>query len=119
MTNVLLADDDARYRRTLRDLLNAEADIEVVGEAENGTEAISEVERLMPDVLLVDVKMPQTNGIEVTRRVHSAHPEIRVIAVSMYAERMFAEAMRAAGASAYLRKDEPFSKLCAAIRRKV
>lgn len=117
MITVLLVDDHARFRHTVHRLLDSEADIRVVGEAANGPEAMSAVERLKPDVLVVDVEMPGFSGLQVTRRVRSSHPEIRIVALSLYDDEQFRDAMRDAGASAFVRKDEPFASLCAAIRR--
>ena len=103
-------------RQGLSSLLQFEEDIEVVGEAENGQQAVELARQQSPDVIIMDVNMPVMGGIEATRILGQELPQIKVIALSMHAERDTAEAMRQAGAVAYLTKGGPSEDLIAAIR---
>ena len=114
--SVLLVDDHRIMRQGLSSLLEFEEDIEVVGEAENGRQAVELARQHAPDVIIMDVNMPVMNGIEATRILSRELPQIKVIALSMHAERDTAEAMRQAGAVAYLTKGGPSEDLIAAIR---
>jgi DNA-binding NarL/FixJ family response regulator len=114
--SVLLADDHQIVRDGLRSLLAKEPDIEVIGEAENGQEAIDLSRELCPDVVVMDIGMRELNGIEATRRLVEICPGTRVVALSMHADRRYVSEMLAAGASAYLLKDGAFDELAAAIR---
>jgi DNA-binding NarL/FixJ family response regulator/signal transduction histidine kinase len=114
---VLLADDHAVTRQGLRQLLGAEPDIRIVGEATSGLEAIELASRLRPDVLLMDVSMPRLNGVDATRAIHNAHPEISIIGLSMFDDEERAHAMRDAGAVDYVTKSAAINDLIAAIRR--
>lgn len=105
MIRVVLVDDHPEVRRTLRGLLARDDRFEVVGEAGNGEEAVRLAHLLAPDVVVMDIVMPTVDGIEATRRIVSAHPEVKVLALSMFAERRFAEEMLFAGASGYLLKE--------------
>ena len=103
--HVLIADDHSLYREGVRKMLSVAQDIEIVGEATNGDEAIAQALALQPDVILMDLKMPGLNGIEATRRILYASPRIGVLVLTMFEtdETVFA-AMRA-GARGYLLKD--------------
>ncbi len=114
--SVLLVDDHRIMRQGLSSLLQFEEDIEVVGEAENGRQAVELAHQHAPDVIIMDVNMPVMDGIEATRIVTKEMPRIKVIALSMHQERDTAEAMRQAGAVAYLTKGGPSDDLIAAIR---
>lgn len=113
---VLLADDHRMMLEGLTRLLKGEADIEIVGEAQDGLKAMEEALRIRPDVVVMDANMPELNGIEATRRIRAKAPEVRVIGLSMYQTEDRAEAMREAGAEAYLSKDGPSHALIEAIR---
>jgi CheY-like chemotaxis protein len=113
---VLLADDHQVMRRGLARLLQEELDIEVVGEADDGRTAVELARQTLPDVIVMDVSMPRMNGIEATRILSTDLPDIRVIGLSMYGEADRAQAMRDAGAVAYLNKCDPSEDLIAAIR---
>jgi CheY-like chemotaxis protein/anti-sigma regulatory factor (Ser/Thr protein kinase) len=113
---VLLADDHATMREGLARLLGEERDIEVVGQAADGQEAVRLAATLHPDVVLMDVSMPGLNGIEATRAIHDDSPDVRVIGLSMFEEAERAQAMRDAGADLYLTKSGPAADLLAAIR---
>ena len=113
---VVLTDDDAGMREGLRSLLAEHPDIEVVGDAADGQSAIDRARELEPAIVVMDVEMPGMGGIEATRRVLAALPSIRVIGLSLHEDRHFAAAMRAAGASGYLRKDRLHEELAQALR---
>jgi DNA-binding NarL/FixJ family response regulator len=115
-TTFILADDHAIFRDGLRALLSAEPDFKIVGEAPNGRLAVELAARLCPDIVLMDIAMPDLNGIEATRRILHADPKIRVLALSMYADRHFVRAMLDAGASAYVIKTAASRDLLTAIR---
>ncbi len=115
---VLLADDHEIVREGLRSLLSDEHDIEVVGEAANGREAVDQAYRLQPDVVIMDVVMPLINGDDATRQIKTHLPRTRVIALSMYEEPDMVEKMRRAGAESYILKTAPSEELLAALRGK-
>jgi len=108
---ILLADDHKIMREGLRSLLEKKPDIEVVAEAEDGRKAVQLARRLRPDVVIMDVSMPDMNGIEATRRVISESPGVKVIALSIHSDRRFVAEMFRAGASGYLLKDCAFDEL--------
>ena len=113
---VLLAEDHQIVREGLRKLLESEHDIEVVGEANDGVNAVELARQLLPDVVVMDVTMPRMNGVEATLRIVSEMPAVRVISLSMHNEIEIASAMADAGATAYLSKSGPMESLLAAIR---
>ena len=113
---VILADDHKIFRDGLRTLIEKEG-MEVVGEAENGRNAIKLAEKLMPDLIIMDVSMPDMNGIEATRRIIAAIHDVKVIALSMHSDRRFVLGMLEAGASGYLLKDCAFGELASAINQ--
>jgi DNA-binding NarL/FixJ family response regulator len=113
---VLLADDHNIVREGFRSLIDAESDMEVAGEAGDGREAVSLARRLKPDVIVMDVRMPELNGVEATRQIVTEMSSIRVIGLSMHLERHFVSEMLKAGASGYLLKDCPSQELITAIR---
>jgi two-component system response regulator NreC len=102
---VLIADDHAVMRQSLIQALKSEADVEVVGEASDGGTAVQLAKQLHPDVILMDIVMPQVNGIEATRRIVAECPRVRVIGLSVHDSRAYADGMRRAGACAYVLKD--------------
>jgi PAS domain S-box-containing protein len=113
---VLLADDHAVMREGLARLIGEEADMEVVGQARDGNEAVRLAATLQPDVVLMDVSMPGLDGVEATRAIHGDLPHIRIIGLSMFEETERAQAMRDAGAECFLTKSGPAADLLAAIR---
>jgi len=112
---IILVDDHAIFREGLRALLEGEQGMEVVAEADNGREAVRLAQELSPDVVVMDLTMPGINGVEATRRIISAAPKIKVIALSMHADRRRVADMLAAGASGYLLKSSVFDELIEAI----
>lgn len=113
---VLLVDDHKIVRDGLKSMLLKQLDIEVVGEAEDGREALESVHTLQPDVVVMDIAMQKLNGVDATREIVAAHPHTRVIGLSMHSESRYISEMLAAGASGYLLKDCAFDELATAIR---
>jgi DNA-binding NarL/FixJ family response regulator/anti-sigma regulatory factor (Ser/Thr protein kinase) len=113
---VLLADDHMIVRQGLAQLLRAEADMEVVGEAADGRAAVNLAHQTLPDVVIMDVSMPILNGVEATRLIHAQLPQVRVIGLSMFQEAERARAILEAGAVQYISKSGPSDLLVAAIR---
>src|ERR1700686_3930404 len=116
MLRILLADDHAMVRKGFRLILEAQPDMEIVGEAGNGREAIEEAERSHPDVIVMDVAMPELNGIEATRRLVASAPRTRVLALSMHKDSVYVREILRAGARGYLLKDSIDSDLVNAVR---
>jgi DNA-binding NarL/FixJ family response regulator len=113
---VLVADDHTILRSGLRMMLNAQPDIEVIGEASDGRQAISEAERLTPDVILMDITMPTVSGIEATRQIKRLLPDVKVLILTMHEnEEYLFQALRA-GASGYILKEAADTELITAIR---
>jgi two-component system response regulator NreC len=115
-TKILIADDHQIVRQGLRFLLEKESDLKVVAEAENGRMTVRLARELNPGLIIMDVAMPDLNGIEATRQIIAELPGTKVIALSMYADRRFVVNMLKAGASGYLLKDCAFEELIRAIR---
>ena len=113
---ILLADDHAVVRQGFKMILAAQPDMEIVGEAANGREAVELAEQLRPDVVVMDVSMPELNGIEATRRLASSVPHARVVALSMHKDSVYVREILRAGARGYLLKDSGAADLVAAIR---
>ena len=113
---VVLADDHRIVRHGLRSLLEKERDIEVVAEAANGREAVHLARELRPDVVVMDLSMPDLNGIEATRQVLEEDPDAKVLALSMHSDKRFVAGVLSAGASGYLLKDCALDELVRAIR---
>ena len=113
---VLLVDDHKIVREGLRALLEGEGDFEVVGEAGDGLEAIGLVSDLRPDIVVMDISMPGMDGVEATRRIRAGEPEVKVVALSIHAEKQFVAGMIRAGAWGYLLKTEAARDLVQAIR---
>lgn len=114
---VVIADDDALIRDVLRDVLDAESDIEVVAAGCNVDEAIELVEQHQPDVAVLDVRMPGGRGTTAALAITRRFPHVRLIALSAYAESPTQESMTAAGVSAYLVKGVPNTHIVSAVRQ--
>jgi len=113
---VLLADDHTIVREGLRALLEIESDIEVVGEAETGRQAVRRTQRLLPEVVVIDIAMPQLNGLEATRQILKAVPATRVLILSAHRDDEYVEEAIRIGAAGYLIKQTSAHVLPAAIR---
>jgi len=113
---VLLADDHTVVRQGLRSLLAAESDIEVVGEAENGRQAVQLTRKLLPDVLVMDIAMPKLNGLEATRQVVRDSPATKVLILSSYSDDEYVHQLTGAGAAGYLIKQTAADDLILAVR---
>jgi two-component system response regulator NreC len=116
LIKILLADDHALVRQGFRMILEAQADMEIVGQAGNGNEAVDLAEKLKPDVVIMDVAMPELNGIEATRRLAASLPRTRVLALSMHKDSVYVREILRAGARGYLLKDSGDADLVAAVR---
>jgi DNA-binding NarL/FixJ family response regulator len=114
---IVIADDHKLMREGLSSLLNQQPDIQVVGQATNGREAVQLTERETPDVVVMDVSMPDLNGIDATRQIISRLPRTKVIALSMHSDRQFVAEMFRVGARGYLLKDSAFEDLTRAISK--
>ncbi len=112
---IMVVDEHKIVREGLATLIAKQPNMEIVGEATDGREALALVERKTPDLILMDVTMPNLNGIEATRRIKSKNPEIEIIALSLHSERQFVLGMIRAGASGYLIKQCTFDELVLAI----
>ena len=115
-TRILLADDHAVVRHGFRMILDAQPDFEVVGEVANGREAVEQATALQPDVVIMDVTMPELNGIEATRRIAEVAPRARVLALSMHRDSVYVREILRAGARGYLLKDSSEGDLVFAVR---
>jgi two-component system response regulator NreC len=112
---ILLADDHKLLREGLRALIEEQQNMTVIAEAENGRSAVQLAARLSPDIIVMDISMPGLNGIDATRRIAAEFPGVKVIALSMHADRNFVVEMFKAGAMGYLLKDCAFEELIRAI----
>ena len=113
---IIIADDHGIVRQGLQSLLEQEPDMEVVGEAEDGRKALSLVRELGPDILVMDITMPNLNGIDATRRIVSEFPGVKIIALSIHSGKRFVADMLKAGASGYVVKECLAKELVRAIR---
>jgi DNA-binding NarL/FixJ family response regulator len=116
MTSVLLCDDQALVRVGLRKIIEAEDDLEVVGEAGDGEDAVTEAISLRPDVVLMDIRMPVLDGIEATRRIVSARPTSRVLMLTTFGLDGYVYDALRVGASGFMLKDAPPEEIVAAVR---
>ena len=113
---IIIADDHKILRQGLQALLQKEPDMEMVAEADDGRQTVTLVRELIPHIVIMDVKMPTLNGIEATRQIISNHPDVKVIALSIYDDSRLISNMLKAGACGYLLKDCAFEELTQAIR---
>ena len=113
---ILIADDHSITREGLKVMLNKMENFEVVAEAENGRLAISLARKLLPDVVVMDINMPDLNGVDATRQIVAELPQTRNIALSMYSDRSYVKGMLKAGVSGYLLKNCAFEELADAIQ---
>lgn len=113
---IILADDHEILRHGLSKSLEQESDIKVIGQASDGHSAVDLVRELQPDVIIMDIGMPDLNGVEATRKITKNHPKVKVIGLSMHSSDKYVREMFKAGASGYLLKNCPFEELTEAIR---
>lgn len=113
---IILADDHSIVRDGIRSLLEKETGMIVLGEAENGRQAVQQALELRPDIVIMDISMPDLNGMEATRQITAQCPGIKIIALSMHADKRFVAEMLQAGVSGYLQKNCAFKNLVSAIR---
>jgi two-component system response regulator NreC len=116
MINVFLVDDHQMFRQGLFSMLNNTEGFQVVGEASDGQNAIKNIEKLRPDIVLLDLALPVLDGIEVTKRLKKSIPKTRVLILSMHADRFFAIEALKAGANGYMLKEESYGQMLGAIR---
>lgn len=116
MINVFLVDDHQMFRQGLFSMLNNTEGFQVVGEASDGQNAIKNIEKLRPDIVLLDLALPVLDGIEVTKRLKKSIPKTRVLILSMHADRFFAIEALKAGANGYMLKEESYGQMLDAIR---
>lgn len=116
MIKIILADDQDLIRRGLKALLKTAPEIEVIGEAVNGEDCLAQLEKLNPDLILMDIRMPIMDGVAATRAIHSQFPDIKVLVLTTFADREYVQKALQSGAVGYLLKDTPFDELTQAIR---
>lgn len=117
MIRVMIVDDHGEFREGLKVVINHQEDMEVVGVAENGEEAVVLTRDLLPDIILMDVKMPVMDGTDATRRILAEMPDMKILALSIYADDGFMAGMMRAGALGYILKGCDIDELSDAIRR--
>lgn len=113
---VILADDHPVVRTGIRNLLSRSTDIEIVGEASSGDEALRLVEELSPDILLLDMEMPGIKGVEVAQRLHNLNSPVKILALSAYDDKQYIQELLESGAAGYLTKEEAPDTIVDAIR---
>lgn len=116
MKRILIVDDNARFRGALRGFLAQEPDIQIVGEAGSLGEAIRSVESLSPDLVLTDLAMPDTHGIEAVTEIRRHYPDVKILVMSFHRETEYQRRCRKAGAAGYIVKDAIHDELCNGIR---
>lgn len=113
---IILADDHTIFRKGLREIIDSQSDMVVVGEARDGFEALEKVGDLLPDVVLMDIKMPCLDGVKASRHISEHHPQIRIIILTMYGQDKHVFESIIAGAQGYILKDAPIERLIEMIR---
>jgi two-component system response regulator NreC len=113
---ILLADDHETVREGLKAILNAQSDMEVVGEVADGGSAVAQARKLRPDVVVMDVSMPQVNGLEATRAMKTSCPQVRVVTLTRHADDGYLQQLLRAGASGYVLKQSRAAEVLQAIR---
>ena len=113
---IVLTDDHTLFRQGIKTLLSTESDLDIVGEAANGAEAVEKVNELRPDLVLMDIGMPGLSSFEATRQIKKARPDTKVLFLTMYDDEDYLVQCMEVGASGYVLKDSPAPQLLAAIR---
>jgi DNA-binding NarL/FixJ family response regulator len=116
-TRVLLVDDESMVRRILKQILTSYRDMELVGEAATGYEAVAAVERLQPDIVVMDIRMPGLDGIAAAREIKDKYPRVKIIGLSEYAYGYNTDAMEKAGAAGVYQKSSALEELYLAIKK--
>ena len=117
VTRVLLVDDESLVRRILKQILSAYPDMELVGEAATGEEAVAAVERLQPHIVVMDIRMPRMDGIAAAREIRAKYPHVRIIGLSEYAYGYHADTMEKAGAVGVYHKSKATEELYQVIKK--
>ena len=115
LVRILLADDHALVRDGIRMRLEAVENFEIVGEAENGKNAVRLAKELLPDIAMMDISMPEMNGLEATRQINAKHPEIGILVLSIYDTPEYVQNVMQSGANGYILKDVSATEMIAAI----
>ena len=115
--NIVIVDDHPTTREGLRSVINREPDLMVCGEAANAKQAMDAVEKLAPDLLLLDITMPGKSGLELVKDLKTLHPQLAILTVSMHDESLYAERVLRAGAGGYISKQQPPEELVRAVRQ--
>ena len=115
-TRIVIADDHTIVRHGLAKLIEAEEDMEIIAQTENGISTVELARELSPDVVVMDVAMPELNGIDATQQILRENPKVKILALSMHSGKKFVSAMLQAGATGYLLKDCALEELISAIR---
>ncbi|QOD62302.1 response regulator transcription factor [Polaribacter haliotis] len=113
---IILVDDHNLLRDGLRNIIEKKANLHVIGEASNGRDAVKICSKLLPDIVLIDIAMPDLNGMEATKQILKAHPKTKVIGLSMHSSKQFIQGMFNAGAFGYLLKDGDAKELIVGIK---
>ena len=116
LIKILLAEDHAVVRESIHESLSREAEFNVVGEASDGEEAVRMAQKLVPDVILMDISMPVLNGIEATRQIKSFQPSVAILILTAYDDEQYIFSVLSAGAAGYLLKDIGMQELVEAIK---
>lgn len=116
LIKIVIADDHQLFRQGIVNLLSNDPEIEVIAEAKNGNEAVDKVKEYKPDIILMDIGMPNLNGIEATKIISANFPETKILALSMHAEKDYIKEILDAGASAYVLKNCTYTQLTEAIK---
>lgn len=116
LLSIFLADDHTIIRDGLKALINKQSDMEIVGEASNGRDALEQVRKLRPDVAIIDISMPEMGGVEVTDRLQHDCPEIKILALTVYEDEVYVRQMLRVGASGYIVKRSASEKVIEALR---
>lgn len=113
---ILIADDHTIVRQGMRKLLEGYSDIEIVGESQDGDETVEAAERLAPEIVIMDISMPGLSGLEATRQIRKKYPAVKILILTMHAEKEYIFQILQSGASGYLLKGSPVEELVTAIR---
>ena len=116
MLRILLVDDHAPTRQETRSLIEREADMQVVGEAETGEDAVEKARLEMPDLIVMDILLPGMNGIQATRKIRAEQPGVKVVALSNHSGQSVVKAIFDAGGLGYVQKNKAFEELVPALR---